>query len=52
MKTSVLDLFEGEINICEKQTKKGSEKCLRINKIYHQRYLESELPLKKERLRR
>jgi len=49
---AIQDLFEGEISIYEKQTKKGSEKYLRIEKMYHQRYLESELPLKKERLRR
>ena len=48
---SILDLFEGEINIYEKSTEKGLGKFLKIKKMYNQRYLESELPLKKERLR-
>ena len=47
---AVVDLFEGEINIYEKQSKTGSEKLLKIKKMYGQRYLESELPLRKERL--
>ena len=47
---AILDLFEGEINIYEKEAKKGLEKFLRIKKMYSQRYLESELPLRKERL--
>ena len=47
---AILDLFEGEINIYEKETKKGSEKFLRIKKMYNQRYLESELRLGKEKL--
>jgi len=44
---AILDLFEGEINIYEKETEKGLEKFLKIKKMYNQRYLESELPLKK-----
>ncbi len=47
---AILDLFEGEINICEKETEKGLQKFLKIRKMYDQRYLESELPLRKERL--
>jgi len=47
---AILDLFEGEINIYEKETKKGSEKILKIKKMYNQKYLESELRLKKESL--
>jgi hypothetical protein len=47
---AILDLFEGEINIYAKETKKGSEKILKIKKMYNQKYLESELPLKKEKL--
>jgi uncharacterized repeat protein (TIGR01451 family) len=47
---AVLDLFEGEINIYEKETQKDVTKYLRIRKMYNQRYLESELPLRKTRL--
>jgi len=43
---AVLDLFEGEINIYEKETRKGLEKSIRIKKMTNQRYLESELPLR------
>jgi KaiC/GvpD/RAD55 family RecA-like ATPase len=48
---AILDVFEGEINIFERETKKGSEKILKIRKMHEQRYLERELPLNKERLR-
>jgi KaiC/GvpD/RAD55 family RecA-like ATPase len=48
---AILDVFEGEINIFERETKKGSEKFLKIRKMHDQRYLERELPLNKERLR-
>ena len=47
---AILDLFDGEINIYEKETEKGSEKFLKIKKMYNQRYLGSKMPLKKERL--
>jgi KaiC/GvpD/RAD55 family RecA-like ATPase/tetratricopeptide (TPR) repeat protein len=47
---AILDVFEGEINIYEKETRKGSQKLIRIRKMYNQKYLESKLPLKKERL--
>ncbi len=47
---AILDLFEGEINIYEKETKRGSEKILKIKKMYNQRYAESELRLIKEKL--
>jgi len=47
---AILGLFDGEINIYEKDTVKGSEKFLKIKKMYNQKYLESELPLRKERL--
>jgi KaiC/GvpD/RAD55 family RecA-like ATPase len=47
---AILGLFEGEINIYEKETEKGLEKFLKIKKMYNKRYLESELPLRKERL--
>jgi KaiC/GvpD/RAD55 family RecA-like ATPase len=47
---AVLDLFEGEINIYEKETEKGLERYLRVKKMSSQKYLENELPLKKEQL--
>lgn len=49
---AILGLFEGEINIYEKETEKGLGKFLKIKKMHDQRYLESELPLRKERLER
>jgi len=48
---AILGLFEGEINIYEKETEKGLEKFLKIMKMYNQRYLESKLPLRKEKLK-
>jgi KaiC/GvpD/RAD55 family RecA-like ATPase len=47
---AILGLFEGEINISEKETKKGLERFLKIRKMLNQRYLESELPLRREKL--
>jgi len=47
---AILSLFEGEINIYEKETEKGLRKFLRIKRMYNQKYLESELYLKKENL--
>jgi KaiC/GvpD/RAD55 family RecA-like ATPase len=47
---AILDLFEGEINIYEKETKKGLEKFLKIKKMYNQKYSEREISLKKEKL--
>ena len=49
---AVLDLFEGEINIYEKETKTGTQKYLKIKKMTNQEYLESELPLQKEKLQK
>jgi KaiC/GvpD/RAD55 family RecA-like ATPase len=47
---AILGLFEGEINIYEKETEKGLEKFLKIRKMHNQRYLENDLSLRKERL--
>ncbi len=49
---AILGLFEGEINIYEKETERGLEKFLKVKKMHDQRYLESELLLRKERLKR
>jgi hypothetical protein len=48
---AMLELFDGEISIYERETKNGPEKSLKIKKMVNQRYLESELPLRKERLK-
>jgi hypothetical protein len=45
---AILGLFEGEIDLYDRKTKKGSQKFLKIKRLYNQKYLESELPLKKE----
>jgi tetratricopeptide (TPR) repeat protein len=45
---AILDLFEGEINIHEKETEKGSGKYLKIKKMSNRRYLSDELFLKRE----
>jgi KaiC/GvpD/RAD55 family RecA-like ATPase len=46
---AILDLFDGEISIYEKG-ENDPVKFLRIRKMIRQRYLESELPLRKTRL--
>jgi KaiC/GvpD/RAD55 family RecA-like ATPase len=45
---AILDVFDGEINIFEKETKKGFQKFLNIRKMHGQRYLENDLPLKRK----
>ena len=50
-KILVLGLFEGEINIYEKESERGLEKFLKIKKMHNQRYLESKMPLRKEKLK-
>ncbi len=47
---AVLGLFEGEINIYEKETAKGLERFLKIKKMYSRKYAKRELPLKEENL--
>jgi hypothetical protein len=44
---AILDLFEGEINIYEKEPGKGSGKYLKIKKMSNHEYLENELLLTK-----
>jgi len=48
---AILDLFEGEISIYEKEQDKGPAKFLKIKRMLDQEYLESELPLRKRRLK-
>jgi hypothetical protein len=47
---AILGLFEGEISVYEKETERGLERFLKIRKMCNQRYLESQLPLRKETL--
>ena len=44
---AILGLFDGEINIYEKETEKGSEKFLKIKRMSNHKYLENELLLTK-----
>jgi hypothetical protein len=46
---AILGLFEGDVSIYEKETDRGLERYLRIKKMSNQKYLEDELPLKKEK---
>jgi hypothetical protein len=48
---AILDLFEGEISIYERETE-GLEKFPKIKRMSNQKYVDSELPLRKERLER
>jgi tetratricopeptide (TPR) repeat protein/KaiC/GvpD/RAD55 family RecA-like ATPase len=45
---AILGLFDGEISINESEVGKGAGKILKIKKMSNQKYLEDELPLKKE----
>ena len=47
---AIVGLFEGEINIYEKETKKGLQKFLKIKKMSNRKYSKSELPLQEEKL--
>jgi len=47
---AVLDLFDGEISIYEKETGKGSQKFLKVKKMTSQKYSKSELSLQEEKL--
>lgn len=47
---AVLGLFDGEINIYEKETKKGLQRFLKIKKMYNRKYSKSELLLQEEKL--
>jgi hypothetical protein len=48
---AILGLFEGEINIYEKETEEGFEKFLKIKKMYNQNYQQTKIHLKKQKLR-
>lgn len=42
---AVLDLFEGEITIYEKENETGVKKFLKIKKMYNQKHFKNELPI-------
>lgn len=45
---AIQDVFEGQMALYEKDTENGPQKFLRVKKMINQKYLEYELPLKKE----
>jgi tetratricopeptide (TPR) repeat protein/KaiC/GvpD/RAD55 family RecA-like ATPase len=45
---AILGLFEGEIDISEKETAEGLQQVLRIRRLNNQKYLENELTLAKQ----
>jgi len=47
---AILDLFDGEISLHEENTAKGLQRFLRVKKMYNQRYLETELHVRRERI--
>jgi len=49
---AILGLFEGEINLYEKETEKGFEKFLKIKKMYNQNYQQTKIPLRKHERRK
>ena len=49
---AILGLFEGEVDIRERETEKGTARFLKIKRMSNQEYLEDELLLKKEDLHR
>jgi KaiC/GvpD/RAD55 family RecA-like ATPase len=42
---AILGLFDGEINICERQTEKGLERFLKIKRMSNQKYMKNETVL-------
>lgn len=49
---AILGLFEGEVNIYEKETEKGLQKFLKIKKMSNQKYSDNELLLRREDLQK
>ncbi|MGD8545356.1 MAG: tetratricopeptide repeat protein [Candidatus Bathyarchaeota archaeon] len=47
---AILEIFDGEISIIEKKTAEKSEKTLKIQKMYNQKYMEDELLIKKRKI--
>ena len=47
---AIVGVFEGEINIYEKETEKGLGKFIKIKKMTNQKHSKKELALQEERL--
>jgi hypothetical protein len=47
---AVTGMFDGEIKVYEKESVNGSEKVLKVRKLYNQKYLEEEIALSRENL--
>jgi hypothetical protein len=47
---AILGLFDGEINLYEKETKNGIDTFLRVRRMYNQKYSRGELKVTRERL--
>lgn len=47
---AIAGVFEGEINIYEREPEKGLERFLKVKKMYNQEYSKSELLLQAEKL--
>jgi len=47
---AIVGIFEGEINIHDKETKEGIQRLVKVMRMANQEYSDSELPLRKERL--
>ncbi len=47
---AIVGLFDGEIRIYQKDPQISQRKFIRVEKMYNQKYIDSELPLKKENL--
>jgi len=47
---AIVGVFDGEINIYEKETEKGLQRFLKIKKMYNRKYSKSELLLQEEKL--
>lgn len=48
---AILSLFDGEIQLMEKETQNGSRKILKVKRLHGKEYLENELEVTKEKLR-
>jgi len=44
---AILDIFDGEISIYERDTRKGSQKFLAVRRLSNEKHLNSELPLQR-----
>ncbi|MEJ2271867.1 MAG: ATPase domain-containing protein, partial [Candidatus Bathyarchaeota archaeon] len=46
---AILGLFDGEISLEDRKTARGSQKILKINRMYNQKYLSDEVQIKKKK---